>query len=269
MENVSKFLAKDKIHVADIYPIVRGRLITLNGRPIQNAIPEAARNHNALHRDLNISSMTTFPDENKIVSGAAWNSNENGKLLVSVEKNMASDLHLKLGDKLGFQFGDEEVTAAVSNIRSVDWGSFHPNFYIIFPPETLDVFPSTFITSFHLASNQAVILNQLVREFPSVTVIDIASVLKQIQGFLSKISSALQYIFIFAILAAALIFIANLLASMDERRETYRLLRVLGASRKYIIGSLVVEFGFLGCLTLLFSYTLASIISHLLITMIF
>lgn len=269
MENVARFFQSAQIPIDDIYPMVRGRLTTLNGKPIFAAIPESAREHNALHRDLNISSMLKYPSDNKIESGPAWSETDKGKLLISVEKNLAADLHLKLGDKLGFQIGDSQITAVISNIRSVDWGSFHPNFYIIFPPGALDAFPSTYITSFHLQPQQTTILNQLVHDFPNVTVIDIASVLQQIQHILTKTAAALQYLFLFAIVAALLIFIANLLASMDERREAYRLMRVLGASKKYIISSLAVEFSFLATLTLIFSFMLAKVISYLLVTMLF
>lgn len=269
LENVLRLFKKDSVAIEDIYPMVRGRLVSLNDKPIMQAIPETARQHNALHRELNISSMIDFPSDNKIVHGNSWDKSDNGKLIVSVEKSLAAELYIKIGDKLGFQVGDQNITAVVSNIRSVDWGSFHPNFYIIFPPETLDKFPTTFITSFHLSSSQTMLLNQFVREFPSVTIIDVASVLKQIQDILSKTASALQYLFLFAIFAAVLIFIASLLASMDERRETYRLLRVLGASRTYIVSSLVVEFSFLTFLTLCFSFALAKIISYFLITFIF
>lgn len=269
MENIAKFFKKDHIKIADIYPMVRGRLATLNGQPIMRAVPASAQHHNALHRELNMSSMLTYPSDNKIVSGSAWSKDDDGKLLVSVEKSMATELHLKVSDTLGFQVGDQEITATISNIRSVDWGSFHPNFYVIFPPETLDKFSSTFITSFHLLPSQTPVLNQLVRDFPNVTIIDIAGVLQQIQALLSKMAAALQYLFMFALIAALLIFIASLLASMDERRETYRLLRVLGASRRYIVSSLVVEFSFLATLTLIFSFALAKVISHLMITLIF
>lgn len=269
MENITRLFKREKIAIREIYPIVKGRLVSLNGKPILRSLPESSRQHNALYRDLNMSSMLILPSDNKIERGKAWNNTDNGKLLVSVEKSLASDLYLKLGDTLGFEIGDQELTAVVANIRSVDWGSFHPNFNVIFPPETLDKFPTTFITSFHLNNRQTLILNQLVKEFPSVTVIDIASVLKQIQGLLSKTASAMQYLFLFAIFAALLIFIASLLASMDERRETYRLLRVLGASRSYIISSLVVEFSFLTLLTLCFSFALARLISYFLIAFIF
>ena len=269
MENVARFFKKDRINVEDIYPMVRGKLVALNNKPILSAIPANARDHNALHRELNMSSMLSYPSDNRVVRGVSWTKDDSGKLLVSVEKSFATELHLKIGDTLGFMVGDRELSASIANIRSVDWGSFHPNFYVIFPPETLDQFAATYITSFHLSPEQTPILNRLVKKFPNVTVIDIAGVLQQIQTLLSKMAVALQYLFMFSVVAAMLIFIASILSSMDERRETYRLLRILGASRRYIISSLVVEFSFLTTLTLLFSFALANVISYLLIVVIF
>lgn len=269
IEQVNSFLKNVHVQVDDIYPMIRGRLVSLNGKPIMQVIPDTAKNHNALHRDLNISSMQTYPSDNKIIAGAAFAKDDSGKMIISVEKNLAADLHLTLGDKLGFKIGDREIFAVIANIRTVDWGSFHPNFYVIFPPDSLDDFAATFITSFHLSPQQTRILNQLIRQFPNITVIDIASILLQIQNLISKMATALQYLFIFAIIAALLIFVAGLLASMDERRTTYRLLRILGAGHRYIYSSLIVEFGFLALMTFACAFALSKIISHLLMTMIF
>ena len=269
IEEVKSFFAKQNIVVEDIYPMVRGRLTELNQQPIMQAIPPHAAQHNALHRDLNLSSMMTYPTDNQLTQGSSFTVNDDGKLIVSVESKLATELNLKLGDQLGFQIGDQQLVATLTNIRSVDWGSFHPNFYIIFPTNALNKYPSTFITSFHLQPNQSVILNKLVKKFPNITIIDIASMLQQAQGLLAKISMALQYLFSFAICAAILIFITSVIASMDERRETYKVLRTIGASRKYIIGSLIVEFSFLAALTILFAYVFAKFISYLLIAMIF
>ncbi len=269
LDNVQKYFRQQGITLSDIYPMVRGRLTALNNKPIMLAIPPHAEEHNALHRDLNFSSMLTYPSDNQIVTGARLDHRADGKALISVENSLATELGFKLGDELSFQIGGQEIKAKIANFRSVNWGSFHPNFYIIFPPHTLDKFPTTYITSFHLQPGQATLLNQLIRDYPNITVIDIASTLQQIQNLLTSIANALQYLFNFAICAAVLIFITNLAASMDERRETYKLLRILGASRNYIVGSLIVEFSFLAILTVLFAYTFAKVISQLLITIIF
>lgn len=267
--HLQTFLRQHGIATEGIYPMVRGRLIALNDKPIMTAVPESARGHNALHRELNLSAMLHYPSDNKIISGVAWQARDVGKPIISVANNLSDDLQFKLGDRLSFQIGDKTVSAVINNIRSLEWGSFHPNFYVIFPPGMIDRFPTTYVTSFYLQPYQKIILNQLVQQFPNITVIDIADVLNQVQRILDKIILAIQYLFFFALGAGILIFITSLQASQDERRATYHLLRVLGASKKYIYKSIAVEFGFLGLLIIILSYSLASVISYLLIKTIF
>lgn len=269
IKDLKELFAANQIKDNTIYPMVRGRLIELDDKPIFKALPKFAHQHNSLHRELNLSSMLVYPSDNKIVSGKKWDKSMVGAHFISIEKTMATELLLKLGDKLTFQVGDKKVSGVINNIRTVEWGSFHPNFYVIFPPDVLENLPTTYITSFHLDSGNTLFLNKIVKKFPNITIIDIAGVLKQVQSLLSKIAMALEYLFAFAFCAAVLIFFTSILASMDERKKTYHLLRVLGASRRYIISSLVVEFTFLGLLTVAFSFAIAKLISYLLLLMIF
>lgn len=250
--------------VETFYPMVRGRLISLNGKPILNAIPPAARDNNALHRELNLSWMWQYPSDNKIVSGYEWQPTDQGKALASVEKNLADDLHLKLGDNLTFQIADRTITAKIVNFRTLEWSSFHPNFFVIFPPGLFTGLPTTFITSFYLPATKTDLATELVKHFPNVTLIDIASLLTEVQELLDKIILAVEYLFLFVVGLGIVIFIASLQSGMDERDETYRLLRTLGASKSYIRKSLIVEFSVLGILVLTIAVILAKIITHLL-----
>lgn len=257
------------IALKGIYPMVRGRLTTLNGQPILQAVPASAINNNTLHRELNLSWMWELPADNQIVSGKAFSLQDKGKPLVSVENTLATDLHLHLGDKLTFQIGDRTLSANIANFRSVEWSSFHPNFFMIFTPGLLQDLPTTFITSFHLSVPQNVLLNQLIKQFPNITIIDVASLLQQMQTLVSKMTTAIQYLFLFALGAGVLIFLTSLQASMDERRQTYSLLRVLGASKRYIRHSLLAEFGCLALLILLTTGLLSLCIVYVLEAAIF
>jgi len=239
---LSQFFQNQHIDIEGIYPMVRGRLIALNGQSVLSAVPAEAKNNNALHRELNLSWMWNFPSDNKIVKGPTWTLRDRNKALVSVEYGLANDLHLKLGDELTFQIGERKIDAVIMNFRTLVWSSIHPNFFMIFPPGLLDNFPTTFITSFHLDNKQKIILNDIVKIFPNITIIDMANVLLQIQNLVSKIIAAMQYLFIFALGLSILIFIASLQTTMDERQKTYSLLRILGAERHYIRRSLIVEF---------------------------
>jgi putative ABC transport system permease protein len=247
-----------QVSIGGFYPMTRGRIIELNGKPIMSAIPVEARGANALHRELNLSWMLDYPSDNKIVAGAAWGVNDKNKSVISVEQTLAEKLHLHLGDELTFLIGEQKVKAIISNFRTLEWSSFHPNFYIIFPPGVLDGFPATYIASFYLASSQRDFINQIIAEFPNMTVIDVANILKQLQDLIAKLIIAIQYLFLFAFGAGVLIFIINVQASMDERRQTSNLLRVLGASKKYLVGSLMVEFVSLFVLILVSASILAS-----------
>lgn len=263
------FFQQQNVFLAGIYPIVRGRLFAINGKPIMTVVPPSAYQHNALHRELNLSSMLNFPDDNIITNGKMWTLNDSKKPYVSVEKKLAEDLQLRIGDQLSFQIGDQILSATIFNFRSIDWESFHPNFYMIFTPHFLDTFPSTYITSFYLNPNQTSLLNQIISLFPNITILDIANILNQVQILIAKMSSAIQYLFLFALGSAILIFIASIETSMDERRQTYYLFRILGASKKYIYQSLLVEFTCLFLLIFTISFILAKMISILLIQVIF
>jgi putative ABC transport system permease protein len=260
LDTVKVFFQQHQIAIAGLYPMVRGRLVSVNQQPVMWVVPSTARDNNALHRELNLSFMWNFPADNKIVSGQAWQSQDAGKALVSVEEKLGKDLQLKLGDSLTFQIGASKMTAVIANFRSLDWSSFHPNFFMIFPPGLLHDNAVTYITSFHLPATQMATLNQLIETFPNITVIDVASLLQQMQDLVGKITMAMQYLFLFALGDGFLIFLTCIQASLDERRQTNRLLRILGASKRYIRNSLLVEFASLG-LGIVLSATLISSLS--------
>lgn len=259
---ISQFFKKQAISVEGIYPMVRGRLIALNDKPILTAVPPEAVNNNALHRDLNLSWMWEYPSDNKLVRGENWTLHDFGKAYVSVEAKLASDLNLHLKDKLIFQIGEKKMAAEIINLRSVQWSSIHPNFFMIFPPGLLDEFPATYITSFHLDATQTAILNEMIKTFPNVTIVDMANVLTQIQDLTRNIISAMQYLLLFCLGLGVLIFITSVQANMDERRQTYSLVHILGAGKNFIRQCLITEF-----ITLALVIVPLSIVSSIFIVM--
>lgn len=261
---LKQVLNKWHVAVEQLYPMVRGRLVALNGKPILSAIPKAALSHNALHRELNLSWMLQYPKNNKVVVGQAWNADDTDKQFVSVENDLAQTLNLKLNDRLTFQIGEQQFSATVANFRTLDWSSFSPNFYMIFTPAVLENLPTTYITSFYLSADQVGLVGHLQEQFPNISVIDVASLLLQIQHLIEKVTVAIQYLFFFALGAGVLIFITSLQAGMSERKETYELIRILGASKKFIILSLLVEFVTLFLIIIFIAYFGAKLISLLL-----
>lgn len=234
------------------FPMIRGRLIKLNNQPIFS-VAGIDKSHNALHRDLNLS------------AGDIPRTGTETHPTISIESSLAKALHSKLGDKLTFLIYDKEITATVVETRDVNWESMQPNFYVIFSRDALQDFPVTYITSFYLPPQQINKISGLLNNYPNITLIDMADVLKQIQSWLNQAASVLQILFVFTLLSALLVLIAALIATGDDRRQTYSLIRLLGASKDYIIKSIFVEGIILTLLALLLAYLSASLIFYFLL----
>lgn len=262
---INRYFRENKLPEPIYYPMIKGRIVSLNGVPIFS-VPNIDKSHNSLHRDLNLSASEVFPSDNQIIQGNPWTSADNSKLLISVESTVANALHLKLGDKLTFLIYDNEITATVSNIRTVDWQSMHPNFYVIFTPHSLPKLPSTYITSFYLSPINTPIIANILNSFPNVTVIDISELLKQLQDWLTRAASALQFIFLFSLIAALMVVGASLLTTIEERNQSYRLIRILGGTRSYILKSMLVEASIICLIAFSLSYLTASALFYALLT---
>lgn len=266
---LEQLLAKYQIKSTGIYPMVRGRLTELNQIAIQQAIPPEAKNHNALNRELNLSWTSLLPKENKIVQGQWWAVQDESKPIISLENKLAQELGIKLGDKLSFQIGDQKVTATVVNLRSLEWSSFQPNFYVIFPPHVINNLPTTYITSFYVDINHRQVINQLIQLFPGTTIIDVASVLNQVREMIGKIALAVEYLLLFTLLAGIVVLYAVLHANRDERLQQMALLRTLGANQKQLKTMVLAEFISLGLLAGILGALSSTLIASVLAVKIF
>ncbi|UTW47883.1 ABC transporter permease [Bacterioplanoides sp. SCSIO 12839] len=224
-----------------LYTMVPGRLLKINDQDVQNLDIAADP---AINRDLALTSDRQLPDSNRIVAGD-WQAINNAENQVSVEEKLAERLGVGLGDRLFFRAGGVDFQATISSIREVDWGSLSPNFYMMFSPDVLDQLPGSYLTSFYVPPEQQQQLTQLIRDFPTVTLLDMQIVLGQIQTLLMQVSLAVELILTFVLIAAALVMIATLIASLNERLREGAILRTLGASRVVIRKAQTAEFSLL------------------------
>jgi putative ABC transport system permease protein len=241
------FFAANRIPASDLYPMVRGRLTEINGRPVTRAVTKEETGNEALQRELNLTWTDTVPSDNRLVRGTWWN-NPMPANPVSVEEKLAKKLGIETGDELTFSIAGSERRARVASIRSVQWDSFHPNFYMIFPPGALDGLPATYLTSFHLAPEQKPLLTSLVRAFPAVTVLEMDQVLAQVRTILAQVTAAVELVLLFVLAAGFAVLFAALAASLDERFHEGALLRTLGAGRRQLRAAHFAEFAVLGAL---------------------
>ncbi len=242
------FLEQHRVRRSALYPLVRGRLTAINGTEVRAAVSKEARSDNALNRELNLTWSDALQSDNRILAGRWWNASDAGKPLVSVESRLAERLGIALDDELSFSVGDRRIRARVASIRSVQWDSFRPNFYMIFPPGVLDGLPATYMTSFHLAATDKPLLRELVEQFPAVTVLELDLIIQQVERILGQVTLAVEYVLLFVLLAGLAVLFAAIQASLDERLYEGALLRSLGAGSRQLRAGLLSEFAGLGLL---------------------
>ena len=227
-EPLQEFLDQNVIR-SELYPMVRGRVSTLNGSSIHAQMNPQQLEHNTLNRELNLSWSDTPPSHNSIVAGRWWDADTSDPE-ISVEREMAEILGLVPGDFLGFNLGGIEIEARITSLRAVEWTSFQPNFYVIFNAAALKEMPATFITSFRLETERQALASQLVREFPSLTLIDIGQLLTQIGTWLERLGDSSALILGLTMLCGALLMLLTLHQALQQRRYESALLQTLGAS---------------------------------------
>ncbi len=252
----------------DLAPMVRGRLLRINDRAVSAKAYADDSAKRLVDREFNLSYGTELPAHNRIAAGSWFAVDATGEL--SMEEGVARSLNVHLNDVLVFSVADQEVSGRVTSLRKLDWDSMHVNFFVIFPPKALESMPQTWITAFHIDQTQASVINELVRAFPNVTVIDMGAVLRQIQGILDQVIAAIEFLFAFTLVAGLLVLYAALLSSRDERTREAALLRALGASRNHLAKVHLIEFALLGLISGLLAaagavaigYCLASYVFH-------
>lgn len=240
-------LRDNGIDAVTLYPVVRGRLTGINGVPARQAVPESAQEDNTLQRELNLTWGDSLPVGNLITAGTWGISADDTKMSsVSLESGVAERLHLTLGDTLEFTIGHQTVPAIVGSIRSVEWNSFQPNFYVIFPAGTLDTFATAYMTSIFIDPSKRHQVRELLRPFPSVTIFDVNHILAQVDGLLRQTMLVVEAVFLFVLAAGVILLFASILGSSAARLQENALLRSFGASRRYLYATNIGEFGILG-----------------------
>ncbi|MEW6353492.1 MAG: FtsX-like permease family protein [Pseudomonadota bacterium] len=259
-----EFFARADMPDPALYPMVRGRLTHINNRPV--TARDYTDDHAArmVEREFNLSWMSDLPNDNVVVTGSWWAPRDYDKKFFSVEEGIAKTLGIKLGDSLTYLIGGDTFTGVVTNLRKVDWDTFHVNFFVIAAPQVLQDYPASFITSFYLPERRAEFLSKLVQAFPNVTVIDVAAIMAQVRRIIERVTLAVEYVFLFTVLAGLLVLYAAIQSTQDERRLESAILRTLGASRRQLLQGLVAEFTLLGLLSGLVAALAASLLGYVL-----
>ncbi len=229
------FLAEHQVIPAAFYPIVRARMTQINGQSTEGNADEA------LNRELNLTWQQQRPDHNPLTAGN-WPPKAGE---VSVEEGLAERLGLKLGDTVTFTGDTQAFSAKISSLRKVDWESLRPNFFFIFPPGALDGQPQSWLTSFRLEGNNGM-LTQLNRAFPTISLLDIGAILKQVGQVLEQVSRALEVMVVLVTACGVLLLLAQVQVGMRQRHQELVVYRTLGAGKRLLRTTLWCEFALLG-----------------------
>ncbi|MFJ3485095.1 ABC transporter permease [Pseudomonas sp. NPDC090202] len=240
-------------HRAPLYPMIPGRLMTINGEAVSHFVTKDSRGENATQRDLNLTWAADLPEGNSITEGQWWNSDQppaaDAVPGVSVETKLAKSLNMKLGDTLGFVINGQQKEVKVTSLRDINWDTFQPNFFMIFQPGTLQDVPTTYLTSFYLAPGNDQQIVELSRAFPAVTILQVEALLEQLRSILDQVTLAVQYVLLFVLAAGLAVLFSGLQATLDERIRQGALLRALGANRTLLVKARRIEFGLLGAVS--------------------
>jgi len=223
------------VNKLDWYPMIRARLVAVNGNTVTPDSYTEERAQRLVDREFNVSFNATEPEHN-IVVGGTWQAEEANAL--SIEEGIAKTLKLKLGDTLRFDMAGVLHEARITSVRRVDWTSMRANFFVMYPVSRMttdagfDV-PTTYIAAFR-APQRVAFDNQLIQRFPNITNVDMGATLNQVQSVLGQVVSAVEFLFLFTLAAGLVVLFAAVTATREERAREYAVLRALGASNQLL-----------------------------------
>ncbi|MDE2428175.1 MAG: FtsX-like permease family protein [Burkholderiales bacterium] len=243
-----------------LYPMIRGRLIQVNDQPVLASTYTEDQAKRMVEREFNLSTMKDIPPSNTISAGQWYKDVSATQAEASVEEGIAKTLKLKLGDKLTFDVAGQQVTASITSLRKLDWGSMRVNFFVILNPKAVQDLPQTWITAFRLPASEKRFVNQMTLDYPNLTVVDVGAMLRQLQDVLDQVITAVEFLFLFTLASGVLVLYAALAGSQDLRMREAALLRALGATRTQLSQAQWIEFLLVGGLSGLLAATGASAI---------
>jgi putative ABC transport system permease protein len=214
----------------DWYPMIRGRLVSVNGQPVGPDHYADDRAKRLVDREFNLSHAAQMPAHNQL-AGGTWTPEE--KNAASVEEGLAQTLNIKIGDLLRFDIGGLPHEVRVTSLRKVDWGSMRVNFFVMFPQSQMPELPASYISAFR-SPKQRGFDNLLSREFPNITNIDVSAQIAQVQRVLDQVVRAVEFLFGFTLAAGLVVLFAAVVATREARAREFAVMRAMGASARLL-----------------------------------
>lgn len=267
--SIAEIFERAGVDAPTFVPLVRARMTEINGESVETREYAEEDGEWMANREQNLTYARELSPSNTLVAGEWWPEDYSGTPLVSIEEEAAVELGVGLGDTLRFVVAGQEVGATVASVRHVNWDSFRPNFFLVLSPGALDGFPTTYVSSLRIEEPQAGVLLDLVRAHPSVSVIDLGSILAQVQSIIDQATLAVQAVFVFTLAAGIAVLFAAVQSTIDERRFESAMLRALGVRRRTVLAGVLAEFAALGFAAGLLAAAGASILAAVIAVQLF
>jgi putative ABC transport system permease protein len=267
---LAEFFAKNGVkQPPQAFPMVRARLVAVNGKPVGADDFADERAKRQIEREFNVTYMSELPPDNQVSAGAWFGPDDLKRGAISIEYWIAERFGVGVGDTLEFLAAGRSFSAGVTSVRKLEWDSMRPNFFFITTPALLEGFPASYVAAFHAPRGDPLLIVRLSQAFPNITVIDVTAILAQVQRVMDQLIGAVQLVFAFALAAGVLVLYAALLATQDERTHEAAVMRALGASRAQVLAAQRAEFAVLGAIAGLLAALGASAIGWTLATRVF
>ncbi|MFV2057658.1 MAG: ABC transporter permease [Thiohalomonadales bacterium] len=245
--SIERFFQQNGKADAALFPIVRARFVAINGKKISDTA--GLKNQRSLTaREYKLSWASQLQLDNQVVAGQWWPADTLTPQF-SIEQRMATSLGVRLGDELTFSIADISVTAKVTSLRTVQWDSFRPNFYVLTPKGMLSEHPVSYITSTYIAPHETGLMSSLIRIFPNLTVINVSDLIQQIRNITQRVALAVEYMFVLTVITGLVLLLTAIQVSYEQRRQESAVMRALGASRRQIFQAVFAEFFVLGAIS--------------------
>jgi putative ABC transport system permease protein len=238
-------------------PMLRGRIVEVNGVPSAQVQAEG-RSSWALRGDRGLTYSDLVPENSTLTQGEWWPRGYDGEPLVSLEREIADDLGLKVGDTLAVNVLGRNVTARIANLRELEWESLSINFVMVFSPNTLSGAPHAHIATLRLPDGagrdeERAVMTAVTDEFPGVTTISVRDAIESINAIVSDLALAVRVAASLAIIVSMLVLGGALAAGQRQRSQDAVILKTLGATRPVLLSAFSLEYGLLGIATGVFA----------------
>jgi len=244
---IAEMLAANGLETPAFTPLLRARISGINGEALADYRAPNRWARNELEGEINLTWLAELGPDNEVVAGEWWQPGDDRPQL-SIERSLAERTGLGLGDEIELSAGGESFGVTITSIRSVQWDTFRPNFFMVLNPGLAEQYAHTFISSLRAGPEDRAVMLDVARRFPAVSIIDIGAVLDQVRGAMRRATLAVQYVFLFTLAAGLMVLLAAIQATRDERLFESAVLRTLGARRGIVFKGLAAEFVALGLL---------------------